>query len=174
MSLIKPSRNLKNLKNRKCGWIHSPSFTTTILSCSSARKWIVVRNFSGDYQQIIPLNLRHYFLYTFSCDQLFETYSKRSPKPVYEPKKNINSKPSAEDEKYLQEKYQELETILSHQRVVKHGNVSLAEYSNGRIAVTQKVGKWEKFGFSVRNEQYLYPHEALFLVEIVRTHCMSI
>lgn len=83
------------------------------------------------------------------------------------PKKNLNSQPLAEDDKYLQEKYNELEDMLSHQRVVKHGNVSLAEYSNGDIVVKQKVGKWEKFGFSVRNEQHLYPHEALFLVEIV-------
>lgn len=57
--------------------------------------------------------------------------------------------------------------MLSHPRVVKQGHVSIAEHLNGRILVTQKVGKWEKFGYSIRNEQYLYPHEALFLVEIV-------
>lgn len=85
---------------------------------------------------------------------------------MYEPKKNLNSN-VPEENCYLQEKYQEMEKVLGQQRVTKCNWSSVAEYSEERIIVTKKSGNWNKFGYTQQRVNYVAPHEALFLVEMV-------
>lgn len=91
--------------------------------------------------------------------------SQKCPKPLYEPKKNLNQ--FDPEDPYLQEKYLELERVLGQQRVPTR-KCSVGRYSEeGKIVLEKKAGCWDKFGYSEHGVPYVPLHEALFLVESV-------
>lgn len=88
---------------------------------------------------------------------------------MYEPKKNDLTGTESSSARYLNEKYNELQNVLDHSRLLKYSRVSVGEFQafKHRILVKQKVGKWDNFGYMDSKNLFLKPHEALYLLEMV-------
>lgn len=44
---------------------------------------------------------------------------------------------------------------------------SHGEYVDGKVLITEKKGKWDRFGFTDQGKNYAHLYEALFMVEMV-------
>lgn len=75
---------------------------------------------------------------------------------------------SAFEQQYIEHALEERKVLLSEDRIEKCGNLSAADWKPElmRAQVTKKVGKhWEVFGHNKDNCEWLFPEEALFMLE---------
>jgi tRNA-splicing endonuclease subunit sen54 N-term len=66
-----------------------------------------------------------------------------------------------------EENLSNLYELLKLERVLTGRSKGIYERENFRVKVKKSVGKWTGFGFSEKGQLYLYPHEALLLIEMV-------
>lgn len=66
---------------------------------------------------------------------------------------------------------EELRILLGLERVAPESSYSLGTYEQeaDRVLIVKNEGKW-RYGYVENNQQYLSPHEALYLIEMVRNH----
>lgn len=83
--------------------------------------------------------------------------------------KTTNPEFNEEEQKRLEEYKDNLKLLLGLERVVyaKGRSFGIYEPELNRIRVERLEGKWI-FGFVEEKQQYLHPHEALYLIEMVR------
>lgn len=76
----------------------------------------------------------------------------------------------SEDQRLKLKEYEEnLKLLLGLKKVgqIKSRSVGVYEQEQNRIRVERNEGKW-MYGYRENNINYLYPHEALYLMDLVR------
>lgn len=79
-------------------------------------------------------------------------------------------KRDTQEEKDEVEEYRdEFRTLLGLERVAPTSSHSLGVFESdaNRVLVTKHEGKW-RYGYVENSQQYLLPHESLYLIEMVK------